>query len=106
MWQELTDLPIPKRALVIALLLTDKAAREDAMEINVDILKADDGVDKLLEEPDKLFQKDKFHLAYSAYKRLDSFARTSDMAMSEFIVEFEKRCNTAKKHVNELLIQS
>ena len=101
-WQELTDLPKPKRALAIALSLTDKAAREYAMEINVDILKADDGVDKLLEELDKLFQKDKVDLAYSAYKRFDNFARTSDMAMSEFIVEFEKRYNTAKKHVNEL----
>ena len=68
----------------------------------MDILKADDGVDKLLEELDKLFQKDKVDLAFSAYKRFDSFARTSDMAMSEFIVEFEKRYNTAKKHVNEL----
>ena len=81
MWQELTDLPKPKRALAIALSLTDKAAREYAMEINVDVLKADDGVDKLPEELDKLFQKDKVHLAYSAYKRFDSFARTSDMAI-------------------------
>ena len=102
MWQELTDLPKPKRALAITLSLTHKAAREHAMEINVDILKADEGVDKLLEELDKLFQKDEVDLAYSAYKRFDSFARISDMALSEHIVELEKRYNTAKNHVNEL----
>ena len=49
-----------------------------------------------------MFQKDKVDLAYSVYKRFDSFARTSVMAMSEFIVQIEKRYNTAKKHVNEL----
>ena len=101
MWNELTDLAKEKWALAIAVSLSGRA-KECAMEIDVTVLKRETEVTDLLNELDILFKLDKVDLAYSAYKRFDSYSRPSDLSMAEFIIEFEKRYTSAKRHLKDL----
>ena len=58
----------------------------------------DNGVDVLIAELDKLFDKDKIDQAYSAYTAFDKFHRGGTMDMSEYMIEFEQKYNKCKKY--------
>ena len=55
-----------KQALAIFLSLEGKA-RETVLEVEVDDLNKDDGVEKVLAKLDNLFLKDKLQLAYTSF---------------------------------------
>ncbi|CAG2240934.1 unnamed protein product [Mytilus edulis] len=97
MWQLVTDLDKKKRGLALALSLQGKP-REVALEVDPTDLNVDEGVDKLITELDKLFEKDKIDQAYAAYTVFDKFHRIDDVSMSDYIIEFEQRYNKCKKY--------
>ncbi|CAG2191494.1 unnamed protein product [Mytilus edulis] len=97
MWQLVTDLDKKKRGLALALSLQGKP-REVALEVDPSDLNVDEGVDKLITELDKLFEKDKIDQAYAAYTVFDKFHRIDDVSMSDYIIEFEQRYNKCKKY--------
>ena len=82
MWQLVTDLDKKKRGLALALSLQGKP-REVALELNPDDLNVNDGVDKLVAELDKLFEKDKVDQAYAAYTAFDKFQRGEEMSTTD-----------------------
>ena len=88
-WQELTDLPKSKQALALHLSLSGRA-REASTEIPISNLKADDGVDKLMEKLDSLFLLDKGRRQFKAFQNLYNFRRCSDADVGEFVNEFER----------------
>ncbi|CAC5376985.1 unnamed protein product [Mytilus coruscus] len=97
MWQLVTDLDKKKRGLALALSLQGKP-REVALEVGPSDLNVDEGVDKLIAELDKLFEKDKVDQAYVTYSIFDKFHRREDVSMSDYIIEFEQRYNKCKKY--------
>ena len=97
MWELVTDLDKKKRGLALALSLQDKP-REVALQMDPAKLNADDGVQVLIAELDKVFEKDKLNQVYSAYQGFDKFKRDGSLNMSDYIVEFEQRYNKAKKY--------
>ena len=97
MWELVTDLDKKKRGLALALSLKDKP-REVALEIQVEKLNADDGVKVLIEELDKLFERDQVDQAYATYTNFDKFQRNESMKMSDYMIEFEARYNKCKKY--------
>lgn len=66
-------------------------ARDVVRGLSTDTLKADDGVEKIIAELDKVFQTDKVTQAYCAFKDFADYRRSSGDGFSTFIVEFEKR---------------
>lgn len=94
-WELVTDLEAKKRALAMTLTLTGRA-REAALEVPAADLNKDDGIATLLKTLDKVFEKEKIDNSYEAYKMFDKYARTNE-AISEYIVEFERRYNRCKK---------
>ncbi|CAG2232753.1 unnamed protein product [Mytilus edulis] len=97
MWQLVTELDIKKRGLALALSLQGKP-REVALEITPEDLNVDEGVDKLIIELDKLFEKDKTDQAYAAYTAFDKYHRESSIKMCDYIIEFEQKYNKCKKY--------
>ena len=97
MWQLVTDLEKKKRGLALALTLQGKP-REVALEMDAAKLNAENGVEVLMTELDKVFEKDKMDQAYSAYTAFDKYQREGSMNMSAYIIEFEQRYNKCKKY--------
>ncbi|XP_055954635.1 uncharacterized protein LOC130010710 [Patella vulgata] len=97
MWQILTDLDKKKRAIAIALSLeVGRKARQKAQDIPAADLNVDGGVQILLTELDKVFEKDKIDRAYSAYTAFDQFKRKEE-SMSVYIMEYEQKYTQMKK---------
>ena len=72
MWELVTDLDKKKRGLALALSLQGKP-REVALQMDPAKLNADDGVQVLIVELDKVFEKDKLNQVYSEYQGFDKF---------------------------------
>ena len=87
-WCELSDLPETKQALAIHLSLTGRA-RVASSELSIDILKAKDGVKKLLEKLDALFLHDAGRRQFSAFHELYNLRRNDDMNINEFVSHFD-----------------
>lgn len=105
-WQALTDLDIKKRGIAIALSLPEEgqnSVRDKVFsELSVDVLNADDGVDKLIQFMDTIFKKDELSEAYEAYTEFDRFRRSKVSSMEDYVTEFEKLYNKTKKFRMEL----
>lgn len=87
-WCELTELKKEKQALAIHLSL-DGRARQASSELDLGVLKKDDGVDKLLEKLDGLFLVDKGRRQFAAFQDLYHLRRSSDMEVRKFVSVFE-----------------
>ena len=96
-WKLVTDLKSDKQALAVSLSLTGNA-REVAMEVATADLAKEDGMKTLIENLDKVFLRCDKDKAYEAYKNFDTFSKSENMSMSEYIVEFDKRYNQSKKY--------
>ncbi|KAL2093504.1 hypothetical protein ACEWY4_010816 [Coilia grayii] len=101
MWTRVTDLQKKKQALAVALGLSGRA-RETAMEIPVDDLNKDTGMNTLLEKLDGLFLKEEKDRTYDAYSSFDRIMRDSSLSMADYIIEFEQRYSRMRKYRMEL----
>ena len=105
-WQALTDLDAKKRGIAIALSLPEEgknSIRDKVFsELTVDVLNADDGVEKLILFMDKIFKKDELSEAYEAYTDFDRFRRSKVTSMEDYVTEFEKLYNKTKKFKMDL----
>ena len=98
LWEMLTDMDKKKQGLAIALSLTGKA-RELATSIDREKLTSEEGVKHVLNELDKLFEKERTFLMYDAYMKFSNFKKTESMSMLDYVVEFEqlnKKCINLK----------
>ena len=96
-WVAFTSLDKKKQAPAIFLTLTGQA-REAILNLEVNVLTAEDGVDKLIQELDKLYAKDETCTAYESYEKFEKFIRPSNMSMTDYIIKFELLHNKAKSH--------
>ena len=100
-WRAFTDYPLKKQGPAIFLTLEGKA-REAVLELSVEKLSAETGVETLVEHLNKLYLKDKTQSAYEAYENFEKFRRPSDMSMTDFINEFERLHSKTKEHGTEM----
>ncbi|CAG2196704.1 unnamed protein product [Mytilus edulis] len=96
-WQLVTDLKVDKQALAVSLTRTG-----NAWDVAIDVPAADlakaDGMAKLITQLDKAFLRDDKDKAYEAYKNFDTFVKTENLSMSDYIIEFDKRYSKSKKY--------
>ena len=76
-WECFTDLPKKKQAPAIFLTLEGKA-REAVLELSVDSLNCDDGIENVIKQLDKLFLIDKAQSAYQTYDSFEKLRRPSN----------------------------
>ena len=97
MWSELTKLVPEKKGPALWISLTGKA-KEIIQDMPMDTVKAADGLDKMIDELDKVFKIDDNQAAYLAYQEFENFRRPSDMSMQDFVVKFESLNSSIKRH--------
>ena len=101
LWQLVTDLKVPQQGPALALSLTGKA-KEAVLELTVTELKAETGVQAILDKLGAIYKKDDIDTAYEAFEAFINFQRESEMEISKYITEFERLYNKAKQHGYEL----
>ena len=89
-WCALTDIPAPKRALVIHLSLSGRA-RTVSSEISIEDLQKDTGVNTLLTKLDEVFLLDKGRRQFSSFQNLYNLRRQGDRSVSDYVTEFEHK---------------
>ena len=97
MWQKFTSVEKEKQSISNFLSMHGKA-RELLLELEIDQLNHANGVDKVLENLDTLYLKDKLQSAYQMCDNFEKFKRPTDMTIAEFVVEFGRLYNKAKAH--------
>ena len=100
-WQKFTDLKPSKQGPAIFLTLENRA-REAVLELDVDVISSDGGVDDIVKKLDTLFLKDQSQLAYDAYDNFEKFKRPSSMSITEYINEFERLKSKTKNYGTEM----
>ena len=94
-------MPETKQASAIHLSLTGRA-RVASSELSIDILKAKDGVKKLLEKLDALFLHDAGRRQFSSFHELYNLRRNDDMNINKFVSHFDHINFKLKKQGMEL----
>lgn len=77
-------------------------AREAVMEIPVDDLNVNTGMDALLRKLDGMFLREEKDCIYEAYSSFDWITRDSSVSMVDYIIEFEQCYSRMRKYKMEL----
>ena len=79
----ITNVAKAKQALTVALSLEEGSEVRDRIfhELDIEQLKAADGIEKLTEALDKWYLKDELSLAYDKWKEFDGYRRSDDMTI-------------------------
>ena len=88
-WKLLTDLPVAKQALAVALSL-DGRRREVAMEVSAAVMATDTGMTTLLEKLETVFAKDSVDIAFESYCAFENLKRLGTETVADFILKFER----------------
>ena len=88
LWNEVTDVPVEKRAILVKIGLNGKMKRATS-KLGKDILVKNDGLDKLLEKLDELFLEDQGIRQFNAYFNIHQYRRSANTSIQDFIVQFE-----------------
>ncbi len=94
-WKEVTDMAKKKQGIAVALTLPDdheSGIREiifDEMDLNE--LKTDEGLDKLIVFMDKHLGKDDLTDSLEKFEDFENFKRTTDQSITEYIAKFDQK---------------
>lgn len=97
LWQICCRLDKNQQASELILSLSGKA-REAALELDVNEVHAEDGVDKVLKKLDGLYLKDENQLIYVSLKKFEQYKRSKDQSIDDYINEFERLYNKLKHY--------
>ena len=100
-WQKLSKVEKQEQGVLLAYNLPDNdpsGIKEKLfLELDLDVLSAQDGVDNFLKYMNDIFLKDDLTKTYEDYVKFDSYKREIDTTIVGYINEFEKRYNAIKK---------
>lgn len=96
-WELMTEMDVTKRALAVILTLKGRA-RTCALNCEIEQLNSENGMDTLLRALDDLFLQETIDKAFQIYKEFDDFRRPENMAISDYIAEFDQRYRKSEKY--------
>ena len=97
----MTTLTAEKQGPCFYLLLEGKA-RDAALELDIDNIKGENGVQLILQRLDALYLEDTIQTAYFAHQTFETFQRPENMTMKDYLVKFEHLYTKIKDHRMEL----
>ena len=95
-WRIATDLPKEKQGAALLLSL-DNEAQQAALRVDQTTLASENGVDKVIEELNKVYAKDKTLLKYKALEDLENYKRSANTNIKTYLLEFETRLDETKR---------
>ena len=100
-WTEVTDLSSEKQALAVALLLPEdhgsKIAEKVFGQLELEELKKEDGISRLLGFLDKHLGKDELTDTLEKFEEFDNFERKEGQSIYEFVSMFDFRYRKIEK---------
>ena len=100
-WSMLTSLSKQKRGPALWMNLKGKA-KEAVKEMDLNEIKAEDGLEKMIRKLDEIFKTDDNQAAYMAYRDFENFVRPQDMNFQDFVIKFEALNSQLKRHNMDL----
>ena len=97
----MATLTAEKQGPFLYLSLKSKA-RKAALELDIDNIKGENGVQLILERLDALYLEGNIQTAYLAYQTFEIFQRPENMTMKNYLVKFEHLYTKIKDHKMEL----
>ena len=98
LWKTCCKLEKKEQGPALVLSLQGKP-RSAAMELAVEVLNADDGVEKVVAKLDGLYLKDENQRKYISMEAYEQYIRTADQSIDTYINEFERQHNKVKSYV-------
>lgn len=95
LWSRVTTVKKAEQGSALALSLVG-TARQVATNMTDDLIAAENGLDNVLAEIKKLYEKDTMDSYHKELLELEEFRRTKNQDIVEYIVEFEMRFNKAR----------
>ena len=96
-WTRFTDLDEAKQGPALVMSLSGKAL-EAILELEDADISAKNGVKSIINKLDALYKKDELHEKFKDLENFESFKRSSDTSIQQFIVDFDQRYNKVKRH--------
>ena len=96
-WATLTNLNNSKQGPALWMALKGKA-KQAVQDMEIDKIKAEDGLEKMIARLDAVFKTYDNQAAYMAYRDFETFVRPVDMNIQDFIIKFESLNTQIKKH--------
>ena len=96
-WQKLASLKEEEQGPAVLFALHDEA-QDAVLELESEVIAAKTGVKKIIECLDKLYLKDKTETAFNALEDFENYKRPTELSITEYCNEFEKRYNKAKSY--------
>ena len=87
-WKHMTDLSADKHGAALLCSLSGDAKRA-AQKVDIDKVITAEGWKLILDELDKLYEKDKSASKYNAFDQLIKFRRPADMSLNDYLRKFE-----------------
>lgn len=97
LWSLCCKLDKEEQGPALALSLSGNA-RQAAMDIDMNTLNSDGGLQAVINKLDGLYLKDVNQRIYVALKTFESFKRTDDCSMDKYLNEFDLKYNKLKAH--------
>ena len=79
----------PSRLAPAVLSLTGQA-RTAILEMDISLLNAKDGMDKLVEKLDTLFLEDKKQSAFICYENFENYHRECNSSINDYLIQFDR----------------
>ena len=96
-WQKLTTLEAAKQGPAVLFALFEEA-QDAVLELDEEKIACNTGVGNIIECLDKLYVKDKTQTAFDALEAFEGYKRPTELSISEYCNEFEKRYNKTKSY--------
>ena len=97
LWKTCCKLEKKEQGPALVLSLQGKA-REAALELEVDEMNADDGIDKVVAKLDGLYLKDENQRKYVSLKTYEQYTRDKNQSIDSYINGFERLYNKVKSY--------
>ena len=91
MWLSITDLDKKKQGCSIVLNLDEETLETVRTTLSIEDLNKENASTQILDCLDKVYQKEESETTYQLYEEFESYQRPQNMAINDYIQEFEKK---------------
>ena len=90
LWQEFTTIEKKKQGTALLLELKEGKVKNAVRSLGKTVLTAEDGMTKIIEQLDKIYEEDTAQVSYRAYCKFEKYERPESMNLQSYMSEFEK----------------